>query len=51
LVKRDFVVRWLVQFELAVEAENEEQAILDALDRLDEGENVDCFDFHAVGEE
>jgi hypothetical protein len=43
--------RWLVQFELAVEAEDEEQAILGALDRLDEGENVHCFDFHAVGEQ
>jgi hypothetical protein len=50
LAKREFTVRWLAQFELVVEAENEQQAVEKALDRLNEGESVDCFDFHAVGE-
>ena len=51
MAKREFTVRWLAQFELVVEAEDEQQAIENVLDRLNEGENVDCFDFHAVGEE
>jgi len=50
LAKRDFTVRWLAQFELIVEAENEEEAIENASSRADEGENVDCFDFHVVEE-
>lgn len=45
MVKREFTVRWLVQFELVVEAEDEDQAIEEAKNRLDHGENVDCFDF------
>jgi len=48
LAKREFTVRWLVQFELIVEAENKEEAIENASSRTDEGENVDCFDFHVV---
>lgn len=47
MAKREFTVKWLIQFELAVKAENEEQAIENAKDRLNEGDNVDCFDFHA----
>jgi len=35
MTKREFVVRWLVQFELVVEAENEEEAIIEASARLD----------------
>ena len=50
MAKREFTVRWLAQFELVVEAEDEQQAIEKALDRLDDGDNVDCFDFHAVEE-
>jgi len=50
LVKREFTVRWLAQFELIVEAENKEEAIENASSRSDEGENVDCFDFHVVEE-
>jgi len=50
LGKREFTVRWLAQFELIVEAENEEQAIIEALDRQEDGENVDVFDFHTVEE-
>jgi len=41
---------WLAQFELIVEAENEEQALIEALNRIDDGENVDRFDFHTVEE-
>ena len=48
MTKREFVVRWLVQFELVVEAENEEEAIIEASTRLDEGDNVDTFDFHVA---
>ncbi len=48
MVKREFVVRWLVQFELVVEAENEEEAKIEASTRLDEGDNVDLFDLHVV---
>jgi len=50
LAKREFTVRWLAQFELMVEAENEEEAIENASSRTDEGENVDIFDFHVVEE-
>ncbi len=48
MAKREFTVRWLVQFELVVEAEDEEQAIEEAINRLDDGEKVDLFDFHTV---
>lgn len=50
MAKREFTVRWLAQFELVVKAENELRAIEKAKDRLNEGDNVDCFDFHAVEE-
>lgn len=50
MAKREFIVRWLEQFELIVEAENEEEAIENASSRTDEGENVDRFDFHVVEE-
>jgi len=50
LVKREFTVRWLAQFELIVEAENEEEAIENASSRTDEGDFVEYFDFHVVEE-
>jgi len=50
LARREFCVRWLAQFELIVEAENEDEALEEAINRLNEGENVDYFDFHVVEE-
>jgi len=50
LTKREFTVKWLGQFELVVKAENEQQAIEKAKNRLNEGEIVDWFDFHAQEE-
>jgi hypothetical protein len=51
LAKRKFTVKWLVQFELVVEAENEQEAIENASSRVNEGESADCFDFCAVEEQ
>lgn len=48
MVKREFCVRWLVQCELIVEAENEDEAVEDAINRIEEGEKVDYFDFHVA---
>ena len=50
MAKREFTIRWLAQFELVVKAENEQQAIEEALDRLRDGDLVDYFDFHTVEE-
>lgn len=51
MVKREFTVRWLAQFELVVKAKDKEQAIEEATNRIKEGDLVEYFDFHAVGEE
>jgi len=46
LVEREFTVRWLAKYELIVEAENENEALIEAINRIQEGEKVDYFDFH-----
>ena len=48
MAEREFTVRWLAQYELIVEAENADEALEDAINRIEEGENVDYFDFHVV---
>ena len=48
LAKREFTVSWFVQCELIVEAENEDEAVEEAINRLNEGDKVDYFDFHVV---
>jgi len=48
LARREFGVRWLVQYELIVEAENEDEAVEEAINRPDEGDKVDYFDYHVV---
>ena len=37
-----------MQYELTVEAENEDEAVEEAINRLNEGDKVDYFDFHVV---
>jgi len=46
----EFTVTWLVQCELIVEAENENEAVEEAKNRLNEGDKVDYFDFHVIEE-
>ena len=48
MARREFTVRWLTQYELIVEAENDDEALEEAIDRIEEGDNVDYFDFHVV---
>jgi len=48
LAKREFTVRWLAQHELIVEAENENEAVIEAINRIQEGEKVEYFDFHVA---
>jgi len=36
------------QFESGAEAENEDEAVEDAINRIEEGEKVDYFDFHVA---
>jgi len=50
LAKREFTVRWLAQFELVVKAKDEEQAIIEATNRIKDGDLVEYFDFHTVEE-
>jgi len=50
LAKREFIVRWLAQFELVVKAKDEEQALIEATNRIKKGDLVEYFDFHVVEE-
>jgi len=50
LVKREFTVKWLAQFELVVKAKDKEKAIEEATNRIKEGDLVEYFDFHTVEE-
>jgi type VI protein secretion system component VasF len=53
---RIFTVRWIEQYEITgIQATSEEEAIEIAQWKIcskeDEGESVDCFDFHAEEEQ
>jgi hypothetical protein len=50
LVKREFTVRWLAQFELVVKAKDEDEAVEEAINRIKDDDLVDYFDFHTVKE-
>jgi len=48
---RKFCVRWLEEWELIVEAENEEEALDKAKDNFSKGHQLEAFDFRVTAEE